>query len=390
MTTADTATEDEPAWATQSLDIGAAGTALLHIERARTGHGSWKAAHAWIARASAHDLNGSLTAGLFLGAPAVAFVLHAAADPPERYQVARETLDRHVRDIAHQRADSALTRIASGQPTRFHEYDLLYGLTGIGALLLRTQPDSTALEHVLTYVVALTRPVEHHGQQLPGWWVGHGTRWHDGAYHGPHHLNLGVAHGITGPLLLLSQAARRRLIVPGHLDAIQTITGWLKRWQQAGPTGAWWPETITLPEITAGQPGQRRAARPSWCYGTPGIARAGQLASLALGDEEQQRGYEQALADCLTDPAQLQQITDAGLCHGWAGVYQTVWRAAQDAVTPRLAPLLPTLGQQLTSHADSRSGEGFLNGAAGTGLAVATHTTKQPPVSGWDTCLLID
>lgn len=91
-----TATMTEPAWAAQSLDTGAAGTALLHIERARTGQGDWKMAHSWIARATAHDLNGSEAAALFLGAPALAFVLHAAADPPERYQAARDTLDQHV------------------------------------------------------------------------------------------------------------------------------------------------------------------------------------------------------------------------------------------------------------------------------------------------------
>ncbi|MFB7353462.1 lanthionine synthetase C family protein [Streptomyces gardneri] len=377
-------------WAAQSLDNGAAGTALLHIERARTGRGDWKEAHTWIARATAHDLNGSETAALFLGAPALAFVLHAAADPPERYQTARDTLDRHVHAIAHQRAHTALTRIASGQPARFHEYDVLYGLTGIGALLLRTQPGSPALERVLTYLVALTRPVLHHGERLPGWWVGHGPRWHDGAYQGQEHLNFGVAHGITGPLLLLAQAARRGLTVPGHLDAVQSITGWLESWQQTGDTGLWWPETITLPEITSGRPEQQRPARPSWCYGTFGIARAGQLAALALGDQDQRRRYEQALADCLTDPAQLQQITDPGLCHGWAGLYQTVWRAAQDAATPALAEHLPHLGERLRQHTGPDAGEGFLNGTAGTALALATHTTNRPPVSGWDTCLLID
>lgn len=225
---------------------------------------------------------------------------------------------------------------------------------------------------------------------MPGWWVGHGPRWHDDAFHGPQHLNFGVAHGITGPLLLLAQAARKGLTVPGHLDAIRTVSAWLESWKQTGPTGVWWPETITLPEVTAGRPDQRRPTRPSWCYGTPGITRAGQLAMLALDDEGQQRAYEQALADCLNDPAQLQQIADPGLCHGWGGLYQTVWRAAQDAATPSLSRHLPELGERLRQHADSGHGEGLLNGAAGTALALATHTTNRPSASGWDTCLLID
>ncbi|MFB7474560.1 lanthionine synthetase C family protein [Kitasatospora sp. NPDC056184] len=388
--TATSAAADEQAWAAQSLDGGAAGTALLHIERARTGHGDWKQAHAWITRATAHQVNGSASAGLFLGAPAVAFVLHAAADPPERYQRARQAMDGHVRDISHQRAHAGLARITSGQPPCFHEYDLLYGLTGIGALLLCTQPGSTALEHVLTYLVALTRPLNYQGQRLPGWWVGHGPRWHDGAYHGPPHLNLSAAHGITGLLLLLSKAARQGLTVPGQLDAIRTICAWLDLWRQHGRAGVWWPETVTMAEITTGRPARSRPGRPSWCYGTPGIARAGQLAALALGDEHQQRDYEQALADCATDPAQLQQITDPGLCHGWAGLYQTIWRAAGDATTPALHQVLPALGEQLHQAADTGHSDGFLSGRAGTALALATRTTNQPPATGWDACLLID
>ncbi|MFF0293805.1 lanthionine synthetase C family protein [Kitasatospora sp. NPDC004614] len=378
----------DPPWADQSLDNGAAGMALLHTERARTGESNWSQAHTWISRAIAYDVNASDSAGLFLGAPAIAFVLHAAAEPPERYQSARAELDRHVRTIAHRRADAGLARISAGQPTRFHEYDLLYGLTGIGALLLRTQPGSAALEHVLTYVVELTHPIQRHQERLPGWWAGHGFHWHDGAHHGPEHLNLGVAHGIAGPLLLLAQAARLGLTVPGHLEAILTITTWLDRWKQTGPTGTWWPETVDLSEISGGHPRQKQPGRPSWCYGTPGIARAGQLASIALDDTGRQHGYEQAIDDCLTDTEQLRRITDSGLCHGWAGLHQTVWHAAQDAANHDLAQHLAAIGEHLRQA--PATGEGFLNGTAGTELALAAHTTNQPPASGWDTCLLIN
>ncbi|MGH8910153.1 MAG: lanthionine synthetase LanC family protein [Egibacteraceae bacterium] len=46
------------------------------------------------------------------------------------------------------------------------------------------------------------------------------------------------------------------------------------------------------------QPGPQR---PSWCYGTPGLTRAQQLAALALGDRQRQRQAENALAGCITD-----------------------------------------------------------------------------------------
>lgn len=47
-----------------------------------------------------------------------------------------------------------------------------------------------------------------------------------------------------------------------------------------------------------------RPARPSWCYGTPGLARARQLAGLALRDLARQEAAEHALAStrCSTTP----------------------------------------------------------------------------------------
>ncbi|WP_405958632.1 hypothetical protein [Streptomyces phaeochromogenes] len=62
------------------------------------------------------------------------------------------------------------------------------------------------------------------------------------------------------------------------------------------------------------------------------MARAQQLARLALGDRNRQCQAEQALVGCLTDDRQLTQLIDASLCHGWAGLMQTVFRAAAEAI----------------------------------------------------------
>ncbi len=57
----------------QSLAGGAAGIALLHIERARAGHGDWATAHAWLSAAVRDDLSAGPNASLFFGAPTLAF-----------------------------------------------------------------------------------------------------------------------------------------------------------------------------------------------------------------------------------------------------------------------------------------------------------------------------
>jgi hypothetical protein len=124
------------------------------------------------------------------------------------------------------------------------------------------------------------------------------------------------------------------------------------------------------------------------CYGTPGISRAQQLAGIAIGDPARRRLAEQALAACLTDPAQVDSISDASLCHGWAGLLHTVRACAGDTTidfTGHLACLTDRLVERV--HDDLSAPDGFLEGAAGAALAL--HAGAGPTAGGWDACLLI-
>ena len=191
----------------------------------------------------------------------------------------------------------------------------------------------------------------------------------------------------------------------GHREAVETICAWLDAWRQDADTGPWWPQWITRDELHTGRPRQRGPLRPSWCYGTPGIARAHQLAAIATHDVAHQERAESVLARCLSDPAQLDRITDGGLCHGWAGVHQTAWRAAQDARTPEIRGRLPRLADHLGSSARAepyqRTGQvgrdirtadprGLLEGFAGLALALQTAAHDASPITSWDACLLIN
>ncbi len=75
--------------------------------------------------------------------------------------------------LAHRRIDLARQRIDRGQRPAFAEYDLLHGLTGIGAHLLARAPGDDALGRILAYLVRLTEPLRIDGQTLPGWWTAH-------------------------------------------------------------------------------------------------------------------------------------------------------------------------------------------------------------------------
>src|SRR5439155_8752570 len=127
------------------------------------------------------------------------------------------------------------------------------------------------LGEVLSYLVRLTQPVTIDDDTvLPGWWTGNAPNdepspdWPGG------HGNLGIAHGVAGPLALLSLAARDGIEVAGQREAIERICEWLDHWRTGTGTQAWWPELVSRREHEAGTSTQAGPGRPSWCYGTPG------------------------------------------------------------------------------------------------------------------------
>lgn len=347
---------------TQELSEGLLGVALLHIERA-----DLTTAHDILRQAVARGVSAGGNASLFHGAPALEFVLGRAGH-----------VDNAVRDIVDRivttRLAAARRRQASGALPRLAEFDLIRGLTGLAALLLARAEPPPLLEQVLVYLVSLSQPVDVGGRTLPGWWSLDGPG-HEEMAGG--HGNNGVAHGIAGPLAVLSLAARHGVQVPGQRDAIEVFARWLDRYGCR-----YW---VTLSELATADPPEPLPARPSWCYGQLGIARALQLAALALHDPARQHRAENTVLGVLADPACLSRITDATLCHGWAGLLAVTRAVAGDSPAPdRFAPLIDDLTRRLAAELDRLPKPGFLEGRAGAHLALdGTNTT------GWTRALLI-
>lgn len=366
----------------QSLAHGPLGTALLDIEHARRGAGDWSAVHRKLTEIG--PLIDGDEANLYLGAPAMAYVLHLAAVGTHRYAGALHTLDGIVAAHTRRRLDAAHARLDAGRHTAFAEYDVFQGLTGIGALLLRRRPGSQEMNGVLEYMVRLTEPVSGPaGEPLPGWWVDHSPA-HLGAPTPAGHANNGMAHGISGPLALLAAAKIRGVTAPGHDDAMRRICRWLDRIRQSDHQGTRWPQWITGTATVPLNPGV-----PSWCYGTPGLARAQQLAAIALDDPERKRVAERALLACLSDPRQLDQLANRGLCHGVGGLLRVVQRVAEQADRPdAFTRFLPDLTRRFLRTPPPDKPD-FLTGTAGADLAFQSATAGTQPDADWDACLLL-
>lgn len=353
----------------QSLAEGHAGIALLHLET-----GNWLAACEALRRATEFGVSIADNASLFHGAPALAFVL-AATDHPGLAQ-ARAVTAAGTATLTRRRLDAAHRRIDRHEQPHYAEYDLIRGLTGLGVALRRTG-NRDLLRLVLGYLVRLTEPLD----ELPGWWCHNAPEHHQPSPAGGH-ANLGMAHGITGPLALLALALIDGITVDGHTAAMTRICRWLDTWQQHTDGAIWWPQILTQADLHEGTSAQRTPLRPSWCYGTPGIARAQQLAGRALHDTGRQHLAETAFTTCVIDPAQIRHLTDRSLCHGTAGLLAVARRVAADALTPTPLTSIEQVHRQITGATSEPVG--LLDGTAGSDLVTAATTT-----TSWDACLLL-
>ncbi|WP_329131109.1 lanthionine synthetase C family protein [Streptomyces sp. NBC_01476] len=389
----------------QQLAYGPLGIALLHIERAGADLGPWQRAHAWLAATTRQPFTSGPDSHPFYGAPALAHAVACAAEhQPVPYQRALLHLDAQIDRDVRRRLDAVHRRVDAGGMPELAEFDAIRGLAGYGAYLLHRDPLSSTLNRLLDYCVRLTAPVAHDGETLPGWWTASGPSGRPDKRFPGGHANNGMAHGIGGVLALLALAARHGNTVDGHHAALRTILAWLDRWQEETGPGVVWPYWVTRAELREGHLAPSAPRRPSWCYGTAGLARAQQLGALALGDTRRQVKAEAALVAALTDFAQLKATTDNGLCHGYAGLAHVAARAAAHAhpsttgqLRVAIPPLLRAVCQPGTDSAtvaaalvqDEVAGPGFLDGAAGIALALLAPATETSPISAWDSCLLI-
>ncbi|AJE44535.1 lanthionine synthetase C family protein [Streptomyces nodosus] len=375
------------------LGGGLAGTALYEMVVAHT-CSTWTAARAAAQAATAQPLAGHPDeAGLYRGVPAVAYALHFAKRSASWRTLA--DLDAETTAIVAARLNAAQRRMDSGHAPRMAEYDLISGLTGLGAYLLRRERQA-ALERILRYLVRLlTEPLTVAGHRVPGWWTADGPRGlpEDGLF-STGHANFGIAHGITGPIALLALSSRAGITVDGQEQALDEGITLLTTWAQPSNDGSiGWPEVLALHDFLNGPVIGSEPGRPSWCYGAPGIGRALQLAGLVRRNGRARQFAEHVVLGSVTDHRRLSQLEDTTLCHGWAGLLLTCDRIAADAMTPSIATELPVLRSYLDAalaRHEIPKNAGLLSGKAGVLLTLHTLGAPRPADLGWETCLLLN
>jgi len=393
-------------WNPASLSHGLPGTAMLFAVLARSDPAWMTVAHRHIA-AAADQLSTNPSNGLFAGPAALLAVVQQL---PTHYQTLRRNLLRWVAADQKRRLDACLSRDAAG--VGWHHYDVINGLGGTARLLLVDEPDAALA--TLRYLVQLTRPIEVDGTVVPGWWVPSDQQPtpEDSAQYPRGDFNLGLAHGITGVLAVLSCAAESDVVVPGLDEAANRIAEWLLARRQFDDLGAQWPCRIGWDDEIAPDAAPGLLTRAAWCYGTAGVAHTLYRAGRVFGKPAWQSAAASALRELLHRPEGTWLLDGPTICHGYSGLLRIIqrlaaatgdaeFRSAQDALTRRIltfmdeecpfgfAHVVPDspYGWQHASGQRRLDIAGLLEGAAG--VALVLEGTDPAPIADWDTALLL-
>ncbi|MFG2149108.1 lanthionine synthetase C family protein [Streptomyces sp. NPDC048696] len=414
---------------------GGTGAALFLAELARRDPSRLPAVHDRIVPA-ARALTGTASVGLSHG-PAPVLAVVQSARIGDHYVRLRQTLTTHL-------ASEQLARLAAPSPgpgVGWSDYDVITGPTGTGRLLLAavTEGDPVeraaaepALSATLDRLVALARPVRVDGQPVPGWWVPNARQASAGdrRVFPRGDVNLGLAHGIAGPLALLTLSAEHGFTVTGQLDAVYAIAGWLAARADRDAFGPAWEPRLGLDEELARARGEdsgpgagpadvspyAAAFGGAWCYGAVGIANALFRAGRLTGEGDWRRLALRSAHALVHRPDALAHLQGPTVCHGLAGFVQSLWRLgrlAGDAalldhcaeIAEQVAELwdpAAAFGYRHVAPADRQRGweldqplglednPGVLEGAAGVAaalLSVTAGTQGADPV--WDRVLLL-
>lgn len=397
---------DEPPlrWTGANLDYGDCGLALAfgYLDKIEPDRGWDGVAHRYICEAVerlAH--RDSIPSGLFHedSSIGVAYVTRLLSRRGTRYGEAVSALDGDVIQSAQQ----SLKRLPAHGPIHWSMFDHIAGLTGVGRYLLLAAGDNPSAEQALHNT--LHHLIQRSLQPIPDFktpvnmsgalfTVDNSATSTDLSY-----ISLGLAHGISGPLALMSLALAEGFDLPGLVEATEHLATWLCEQIEEGEYGADIPYSVTTQLRKLPADGVTRSA---WCHGNPGVSSTLRMAARALHDERFFQASERLMDSALARPRNIQGIISPTLCHGLAGLVYLSWKRdvvnghsdLRGVTSEMLRELLdqkneanPLFFHENHPEIGQYTNPGLLGGSLGIALTLLTLGSGVEPT--WDQLLLL-
>ncbi|MFL0498827.1 hypothetical protein BTA37_30055 [Priestia megaterium] len=286
-----------------------------------------------------------------------------------------------------------------------YDYDVIEGLSGVGRYLLNFNSTETekAVKEILRYLVDLTKEFEYENYSIPGWYISKDNQFleNEKEEFPLGNFNLGLSHGIAGPLALLSQAYNNNVHVEEHITAIEKIVSFYLKWASKDGTGVVWPNRVKLEELIEVDLREDSFNNESWCYGIPGIINSLYLSSLATKNLELEEYSLKVAKQMTTRSDKIWSIHSPSFCHGYTGLLntylnfykQTGDREFKDGIEIVVAKIIKEYNSELAygfldkDHRGTKEHPGLLLGTVGILLVLISLLKEDIP--DWNQVFLL-
>lgn len=370
-------------WRPSGASMGGAGVAIMcaEFDQHFTGIGWDEIGHSMLAAGLAEVCAPDMPLSLFSGALGYASAVWLSSRRGTRYRALIESLDATFL--------SRMCTFAGRSHTAPDAYDIVNGIAGWTGYLLSREPSAEMDEVAQLLAGAFVSVLNETGLRRM-------------SYRGDRIrlLDLGLAHGLAGPLAALALLETRyHFGRPDILESIRWAAQWFANKAVLEAGCLLWPPTVGLDSAGEVDLGLNSENAGSWCHGSSGVARALYLAGNAI-DSAEYRDF--AVAAMRTHCERLPVLRSPNLCHGVAGQLMLTLAFAQDTGDRTFERAAECLARRLIDdhRPDSLLGyqdvervglavdnPGLLRGAAGVALALLA--SARPEVPAWTRLLLI-
>ncbi|PFP33148.1 hypothetical protein COD13_28670 [Priestia megaterium] len=260
--------------------------------------------------------HGITRASLFSGTAGIAIAIKIASMEGKYYNNLLKSLNKHL----YSQIDQILEELNQKEDLEMFDYDVMEGLTGISNYLLMLKDDEDSknyLKKIMNFFVYLAERKNYGEFIVPNWHIKNRNLFteKEKLVYKNGILNLGLSHGITGPLIILSKAYKKDILVNNHEQAMKNIIRDLLSLKNHNDNN--WGGMIPIEKYHNKQGVIDEPTRSTWCYGTPGVAFSLLCAAEALNDKELIMLAKQSMLDLIGNEKTIYSPT---FCHGYAGI----------------------------------------------------------------------
>lgn len=277
-------------------------------------------------KVSLEESTAGIPQGAFGGLTDIGYAIYGINTTLSGYSKFLNSLNKYIMQINLQLIEYIRYNIGNLHAS---SYDAIMGLSGNLAYLLLFKDNSEIVENInaiIDVLVLMTKDIEVYGKAVPGWYTTRDNHFleEERKYYINGSFNYGLSHGVSGILAVLSMALIEGFERDGQREAVEKILSELTKKTSVDEKGyIYWPGRVSFEDYIKGECSGSRE-RESWCYGTPGIARAIFLGGKAINDCDSMRLAIDAFEKiCSMDEKDFMLISPI-ICHGYSGVLASI------------------------------------------------------------------